>query len=194
MIKKIRCFGLIMFTSCAAISANEGFIEAKAGYFLPTNSRLKKNCSGSGIYGLEGNYQLWKYLYSWLGADYFTQSGHTQGQHNHISMQIVRINAGLKCIYNRYHIRPYIGFGPQAAYLNTHVNSSYLIRKQSNWGAGCILNGGVNMIISHSCILDFFSSYSWQTIDMHRTRHKKVIIHDANISGFTFGGAWGYRF
>lgn len=183
-----------MSVSCTIVSANECFVEANAGYFLPTNSRFKKTCSGSGIYGFGVDYQIWKYLYSWLGADYFTQSGHTQGGHNHVRTEMIRINAGLKCIYNSYRIRPYIGFGPQAAYLNTHVNSSYLIRKQSNWGAGCILNGGINIIIFRSCILDLFSSYSWQTVDMHRTSHKKVIVHNADISGFTFGGGLGYRF
>ena len=53
------------------------FLEARAAYFYPTGHKFREVYSGAGVYGLEFDCRVVKYLYGWVGADYLGKSGKT---------------------------------------------------------------------------------------------------------------------
>ncbi len=193
--KKSGFIGFIALLGCSALCANDCFIEAKVSYFQPTNHRFKENFSGGINYGLEFDYQLCDPVYTWLTLDYFTKKGHTKENHDHSQVNIARIGFGPKYyFYNNTCVQPYLGIGPQVAYLHTHVDSSHLIRKKTKWGFGALFKSGLNYNITERLLVDVFADYSWLIMNMHNNSQKKVIVHRANLSGFYFGGGIGYRF
>ena len=190
---KKTCIGLF-FLICGALNGHDCFLEGKIGYFLPTNNRFQKIYPGGPIYGLEFDYQIWNPIYSWIEIDYFTKTGRTEESGDHTQIQLVQLSLGFQWIYNQHWIQPYIGAGPQATYLNSHVDSEFLIRKESKWGIGALFKTGFVAKISKAFLIDLFTNYSWQTMDMHRPHQKKLVTHKANVSGFSFGGGIRYRF
>ncbi|MBX7067661.1 MAG: hypothetical protein K1X28_10575 [Parachlamydiales bacterium] len=185
---------LYLLFACTALFSNECFLEAKAGYFLPTGSRFKKVFSGSGIYGLEFDIHVKKAVYSWMGVDYFYQSGNaTNGSSGNI--QMARLNAGLMLVSPYFEkIQPYLGAGPQLTYIHTHTSAPTLIHNQGNWGAGGLFRTGVYIKPFCHFLIDIFANYSQQTISMHQTKRKPVTLHKADVSGFSFGAGLAYRF
>jgi hypothetical protein len=173
----------------------EVFLEAKAGYFIPIADRYKKVFSGSGIYGLEADIQLYRPLYFYLGADYYTESSHTQGSHHFpCSIEMIRPFAGFKFIFQtRYPIRPYLGVAFQEAYVKNKTKAHTLIREEHHWQEGALGQVGIVCIWNHF-VLDIFGNYSWLIVHMKGSKTKPVIVHHQNISGFTVGGGLGYQF
>ncbi len=182
------------FLTIFSLMGNEVFLEGKIGYFHPTNHRFRESHSGNVIWGLELDYQIWRPLYSWIGVDYFTQGGHTDGLNDHTRADMVRINIGLELLYDQFWIQPYLGAGPQATYLKTHVDSEYLVRREWNWGIGALFKTGILFKINSFLLADLFANYSWQTVDMKRFHCKNVVTHRADISGISVGAGVGYRF
>ncbi len=179
---------------CSLIHANDYFVEARAAYFYPTDGRFKKFYSGGAIWGAELDCQIWKQLYGWVGASYFDKSGSTS-IHNKTEVRMVPINLGLKGIWNSWRVwKPYLGAGASATYLQVHTHSNYLIRSNSSWGFGGIFKAGLLITPTNSFLIDLYTDYSLTKVNLDRKGGKFVLIDDADISGFSFGGALGYRF
>jgi hypothetical protein len=191
--------------------AREYSLEGRAGYFYPTNHRFREVYSGGGIYGLEFNAQAWKRLFLWGEVDYFSKSGKTvkdfgstlnssvncrlkTGRHDHTHITIVPCSVGLKYYFNKEPVQFYLGAGALAAYLHTDVHSKSLVRERRKWGFGGAFKSGLLCHIGKSFLIDFFADYYLVEVHLHRTHHKKVVVHSADISGFSFGGAFGYLF
>lgn len=173
----------------------EVFLEAKAGYFIPIADRYKKVFSGSGIYGLEADVQIYRPLYFYLGADYYTESGHTRGSTDFpCSIEMIRPFAGFKFIFQTRHtVRPYLGVAFQEAYVKNKTKAPTLIREENHWQEGALGQVGIVCVWNHF-VLDIFGNYSWLVVHMKGSKTKPVIVHHQNISGFTVGGGLGYQF
>lgn len=185
---------LYLLLACASIYANECFLEGKVGYFLPTGSRFKKSFSGNAIYGVEFDIHVKKAIYSWMGIDYFYQSGKaTNGSSGNIQMG--RLNAGFMLVSPYFEmVQPYLGAGPQLTYIHTHVNDPFLIHNEGNWGAGGLFRTGIWIKPICHLLIDIFANYSQQTISMDSTKNKPVIARRADVSGFSFGAGLAYMF
>ena len=192
----------ILFTRSLLVSilfslpgaASDLLLEARASYFYPLDERFRESCPGGGMYGLEFDYPIYRPLFGWAEVDYFYQNGHTQGDHDSTHLDMMKYSLGLKYIYRAHRFQPYVGFGPLATWVHTHVDSSFLIRSESRWGMGFLAKGGLFILIAKSCFIDLFTDYSWQKINFKRKNGKKVLIHNADVSGLSFGGAIGYEF
>lgn len=170
-------------------------LEAKAGFFVPTSHLFRKIYGiGGGIYGLEFSIESRKNLYAWTSFNYFTKSGHSQGSHNKTSLSFIPIAFGFKYIFPFCNWDIYLAAGALATYLHINDHSSFVIRPLNKWGVGGIAKFGALWNITDWIFLDFFGDYSYMKIDFHNTRGGTLVRHDANISGFSFGGGFGFRF
>lgn len=171
-------------------------VEAKAGYFYPTNSRFRKIYhQGGGIYGFEVSCQAWKGLYGWASGNYFTQSGHSFGQRSHTDITLVPLAAGLKYLFTINAILDlYIGAGILTTYLHMHDHSHFVIQSVSKWGVGGIWKAGAILNVYKRLFIDIFADYSYMHIPFHNTHHGKLVRHDVHASGVSAGGGIGYRF
>lgn len=172
--------------------------EARVAYFYPTNHRFREIYGhGGALYSAELNFSTCYNFYGWLGAGYFTKSGESIGEKNHTRIQFVPLSLGLKylfCFPCYPSFRPYLGAGLLVTYLHMHDDSPFVIEKISKWGVGGIAKLGLIYNFWNCFFIDLFTDYSYTKIDFRKTRHHKVSRHDANISGFSFGGGLGYWF
>lgn len=185
-------------------------IEARAGYYYPTNERFREIYSGGGIYGVEYRRQMWQRLFLWTEVDYFYQTGKTdidvetssgsstcalkKIKPNHTQITLVPCSLGLKYFFNKGPGQFYLGAGGLATFLHTHVNSKHLVKESSKWGFGGAFKGGFLYHVGKAFLIDLFTDYYLVEAHPHRTRHRKVITRSADLSGFTFGGALGCAF
>ena len=178
------------------VPAREVLMEVKAGYFHPTNHRFRKIYpGGGGIYGAEVSLQTWKGVYAWISGSYFSESGRSLGERDRTIITMVPLGAGLKCLFDvTRHARLYFGGGALGTYLNTQDHSPYVIKSVHKWGAGGIVKAGSLVTLGKVFFLDFFADYSFMKIDCDNTHHDKLVRHDADLSGWSLGGAIGYRF
>ncbi len=199
---RIRSLSLIAGVVCclaSSLSALECFVEARTAYFLPTGHRLKKIYGGGALYGVELDVQAYKQLYGWANLGYFGRSGRTLLDRDRTWLNMVPMSVGFKFIYNQHEWAPawspYVAVGAEATYLNVHSRSKFLVHSESDWGFGGVFKGGVMIhpATSH-WLLDVYAEYSHMKVDMDRSHGKRVSIHRADLSGYLFGGALGYRF
>jgi hypothetical protein len=192
--------------------AREYSLEGRLGYFYPSDHRFRNVYSNGGaIYGLEFNMQAWKRFFLWGEIDYFSKSGKTDKdfgsiinttlactlntcQHDHTHIRIVPCSVGLKYYFNKDPVQFYLGAGVLAAYLHTHVDSASLVSRRSKWGGGGAFKSGLLCKLGKSFLVDFFADYYLIKADLHQSHNKNVITHHTDISGFLFGGAFGYIF
>jgi hypothetical protein len=186
-------------------------LEARAAYFYPTDHRFREFFSGGGIYGLEFNAKVWQRLFVWGEVDYFSKTSRTKidfgptinapltcflgtYKRDRTRVTLVPCSAGLKYYFNKDPVQFYLGAGFLASYLHTDVHSKTLVGGRGKWGFGGAFKSGFLCHIGSSFLLDFFTDYYLVEAHPHRSHHKKVVVHSADISGFSFGGAIGYLF
>lgn len=169
-------------------------LEAKAAYFIPTDSRTRKIYSETGIYGVNLRFPVYKCLVGWSQASYLRTNGKTLGLKNHTTIQMAPLVLGLQCAPQFTRFQPYIGLGIDVAYLNVRNSSPYMIHIEKSWGVGGIAAIGALIGISESVFFDFFGEYSYLKIPFHKTNHRKVVPNTADMSSVALGGGVGYRF
>ncbi len=197
MLKKLflsigMILGFIILMS--PLRATDAFIEGKAAYFYPTDHQFRKIYSGGGIYGLELTCQAWRHLYAWASADCFYQTGKSIGEKDSTHITFVPLGQGLKYLFPVSFVDIYVGAGILETWAHIKDHSRYVIRSNTKWGIGGIAKIGALFNINKHFFIDVFTNYSYTKIDFHKTNHGSVIRHDADLSGFWFGGALGYRF
>jgi hypothetical protein len=178
-----------------AVGGIDVLAEAKAGYFCPTSGRFREIYSGGGIYGFEVSCEAYKGLYPWVSGSYFSQSGRSIGLKNRTIITFVPIGYGLKYVYswNKY-LDVYTGLGGLFTYLHMRDHSRFVIPSISKWGFGGIVKFGFLVNATNRFFFDLYTDYSFLEIDFHNTHHGKLVRHNADLSGFSFGGGVGYRF
>ncbi|MBX7067422.1 MAG: hypothetical protein K1X28_09340 [Parachlamydiales bacterium] len=170
-------------------------IEATGAYFLPTNDIYKKIYShGSGIYGLEMSVHAWQELYAWTSVSYFSKGGRSIGEGDKTELKLVPIGVGLKYFFPIGCWDIYLSGGILASYLHLHDYSPFVIQSNSKWTVGGTGKIGVLWNLAQYFFIDAFSSYSYMKFDFDSTHGGKIVPHDVNLSGWSFGGAFGFRF
>lgn len=188
------CGAILSFSKMQAIVI---LPEVKAAYFHPTDSRFRKIYGGGGIYTFEASIQFWNCLYPWFSVGGFWKSGRSIGEKDKTHVTIIPLGFGLKYFFRDLCCccwSPYIGAGLAATYLHTDDNSPFVKRKNSNWGVGGIAKAGLLYYFCGCFFLDAFADYTYMEIDFDKVPKKFVIRHDADISGFSFGGGLGFSF
>jgi len=173
----------------------EILVEIRGAYFHPTGSRFDDIYGGSGIYNFELSVQTWCDLYSWISVGYLRESGHSKGLRNRTTFQMVPLGIGLKYIFNCWCLRPYLGAGLGVTWMDTCNKSNFVIKDVDKWGVGGVFKIGALYEFCDCWFLDFFVDYTYMCVDFNGTRNNPLVTrHDADISGFSFGGGIGYSF
>lgn len=170
------------------------FLEARAAYFYPTGHKFREVYSGAGVYGLEFDCRVVKYLYGWVGADYLGKSGKTSAG-NSTKITIVPFSTGLKWLYTAHSVvQPYLGVGIETMYLRVKTDSASLIHSKASWGVGGRFKAGMLIRYVDYMFVDLFADYSLRSISLEGSSSRCLTVNRPDISGFSFGGGLGYFF
>lgn len=170
-------------------------LGATGAYYLPTNQIFKQIYGhGGGIYGLEMSVRTWQELYAWTSISYFSKDGRSIGEGDKTELKLVPIGVGLKYFFPIGCWDIYLSGGVLASYLHLQDYSPFVIKSTSKWTVGGTGKIGVMWNFAEYFFIDAFTSYSYMKFDFDSTHGGKIIPHNANLSGWAFGGAFGFRF
>lgn len=185
-----------------ALFGAEALVEAKAGYFYPTDHKFRKIYSGGGVYGMEVSYEALCNVYAWGSVNYFSQDGRSYQEGpdtvdidtNRTSIEIVPLGFGLKYLYNSCYGDFYVAAGPLATHMHIKDHSPFVIQRINKWGWGGTVKLGANFDLCDNLYLNVFSDYSYMKMDFHYTDNQRVVRTEADISGISVGAGLGYKF
>lgn len=173
------------------------FLTFRGAYFDPTGGAFRKVYSSGAIYGFEFDYQIENDFYGWAAINYFNKTGKTTAEHCYTDLSMLPITIGLKWLYRRYRVQPYIGLGLNLTYLHEITHDPTLAHVQAVWNAGGIAKTGLFIRLVDEFLIEFYADYSFSKVRLHRSPFyaKRIdLVHSANLSGFSFGTGLGYEF
>jgi hypothetical protein len=169
------------------------YLEAKAANFFPSNRNIRKIYPGFiGIYGFEFTHRAWHSLYWWTGVSYLSNCGHSIGQRSPTKVTLVPFVFGLKYLHQFKYFDMYAGVGELVNYYHNRDSSRFVIHSSRKWNVGATVKVGFLVEIKKSFFADIFTDYSYMRFDFHGGQGK-VIRQHVNFSGWSLGGAIGYR-
>ncbi len=194
-IKKFTILSLSIVLSTTAALEATSLVEAKAGYFYPTDSEFRDIFSnGGGIYGVELSRDMWCGLHFWVSANYFSKSGSSIGEKDKTRVTLVPLAGGLKYLISCSCVDFYLGGGVVGTYFQTTNDSPFVFGRVSKWGVGGQGKAGILWHICESLFIDFFADYTYMKLSFSNTRGGRLIRHDADVSGISAGGGIGFCF
>jgi len=178
-----------------SMHAYDFLLEGKAAYFLPTGDLFKKIYhNGGGIYGSEFTARIWRQLYGFASADFFSKQGFSPIVLTPTTVHMQQIGIGLKYLHDCSWGDLYLGLGALPTHIKTIDCSPYVVRKHTKWGCGGVLKAGIYVNLCEYLFLDLFLDYSFATISFCSRKTVPTIPHDAHVSGCWFGAGFGFRF
>lgn len=190
----IICIFVAFCTFSNILNSADILIEGKGAYFYSTSNTFRKIYSGGGLYGVEISSQMFSDFYGWISADYFNKKGSSIGSHDSTKIFFTPLGLGIKYLLPVDFVDFYLGVGVLGTYVHIKDDSPYVIHTSAKWGVGGIGKFGIFFNFAKHFFVDIFTNYYYTKIDFHNTRHQKIIRHDADLSGFSFGGGLGFRF
>lgn len=188
----IFCFSVLM---CQKAFSNQVIVEQRAAYYLPVDSNTRNTFSGNGIYGVDINVQLWKYVFGCVGASIYYDYGKSSDKSATANLYYVPIDFAIKAVYNyEGTYRPYLGAGITAGFIAVDTSDPYLIRSNTTWDAGGIFKVGTLFNPTGPLQIDIFINCHVQPYHFSRKGDLNVFLNSGNITGFSFGGGIGYQF
>src|SRR5271166_6591939 len=117
-------------------------LEAKAGYFFFSDSKMRKVYNDGGIdLQISGSYPLWNWLQLYGSVEYLQKHGKSLGGHQKTRIWAVPLSLGLQPVFT---INPtvdyYFTVGPRYFFVHAHNDSSFLDRHKSQNGLGGFIN------------------------------------------------------
>lgn len=196
MIKKIIFCASAMVLSFAPLkAAHDVIVEAKAAYFLPTNSRFRDIYgNGSGQYGAEVTCKIFRQLYGFASADFFNKKGKSVNFCSPTTVNIINLGIGLKYLFPFCVGDFYLGLGALPTRLHTTDCSPYVVKNRTKWGCGGIAKIGTYFNLPKSFVVDLFVDYSFVKIPFNCCSKLNLEGHSARANGASFGAGLGYRF
>lgn len=195
MIKKIIvCLALVM-SFVPLCARHDVIVEGKAAYFFPTNSRFRDIYgNGSGQYGAEVTFRLFRQLYGFTSADFFNKKGKSINFCNSTTVNIINVGIGLKYLVPFCVGDFYVGLGALPTRLHTTDCSPYVIKNRTKWGCGGIAKVGAYFDLPKSFVIDVFADYSFVKIPFNCCPKLNLAGHSAHANGLSVGAGVGYRF
>lgn len=173
----------------------EPTIEAKAGYFFFTNSKMRKIYDQGGIdVQISGAYPIWKGLQIYGSVEYLRKSGRSLNDHQKTSIWQIPVNIGLRPVITICpEVQYYVTVGPRYFYIHQHNQSSYVPKNKGRSGIGMFVNTGFNFLPWHGLLVDVFGEYSYAQTSFHNSKDN-VHGRSIQVGGFAFGVGVGYCF
>lgn len=181
--------------TCKPQSPVRSSVEAKAGYFFFSSSKMRKVYDSGGLdVQLSGSANVWKWLQVYGCVEYLQRDGHSLGAHEKTNIWIVPLSLGLKPVIT---ICPQIGYyltiGPRYFFVHTHADSSFVQKDLNEHGIGGFANMGFNFFPMDHFLIDIFGEYSYKRMSFHPSK-PNTYGRTIQIGGFTFGAGLGYAF
>ena len=168
-------------------------MEFRAAYLYPTSNHFRTYYPGGVVWGLEFDCRFVEDFYAWISTEYFSKDGKTSSGSS-TNLILVPINTGIKWLYTKYIVQPYLGLGLETSYFREKVNSPLLIHSLSFWDFGLRFKTGFLVRIFENFYTDFYADYSLKCANLHKPSHPSVIVLKPNTNHFSFGGGLGYAF
>ncbi len=181
---------ILIFCLAVVVASNLAYgkflIEAKGGYFLPSDKKFKEVYDGGKYtewisYGGEIGITLGQGVGLWAGGSYFKKKGKLTLTEEETTLQITPVYGGIKFRSTKSNVSPYLGFG--VGYFQYKEESRIGKISKADIGyigqAGFIIKAGV-------IIIDLQASYSYCKV--------KPVDVEANLGGFQAGIGLGFEF
>jgi hypothetical protein len=177
--------------AAGTLLATDTLIEAKGAFYYPASSKFREVYGEGAIFGPEVSFQTWRQLYTWTSASMFFKEGRSIGLNSQTRIAFYPIGAGVKYLHPVKGMEFYIGAGGLGVYMHIHDHSHGVLSKTCRWGGGGVLKAGwIWNFLSHG-FFDLFTDYSFLYVPVSHS--SRSITHTANLSGWSIGGAVGYR-
>jgi hypothetical protein len=191
---------LLCASACLIIHAYEKdiILEFKAAYFQPMNRTFRHIYSGEAIFGPEVTFNIWESIYGFASYNFLTKNGKSFGLETCTKIRLHLLGAGLKffnCVTDTVSL--YAGLGFQPVSLHTSNHSPYVIEKTHKWGLGGVVKMGTYIDLPCNFVLDIFGDYTFVKVKRSCCTDSSVGYiqqTNANVSGFSVGAGFGYRF
>jgi opacity protein-like surface antigen len=170
-------------------------LEAKAGYFFFSDSKMRKVYNDGGIdLQISGSYPLWNWIQLYGSVEYLQKHGRSLGGHQKTRIWAVPLSLGLEPVFtiNRL-VDYYFTVGPRYFFVHAHNDSSSLDRHKSQNGLGGFINTGFHFFPWDNLVIDVFGEYSYKRMHFH-TSKRNVFTREVQVGGFAFGAGIGYAF
>lgn len=174
---------------------DETSVEAKAGYFFFSDSKMRKIYDKGGLdVQLSGSCPIWKWIQIYGSVEYFKRHGHSLNAHQRTSIWGIPLSLGLKPVIKICpQVRYYFTLGPRYFFVYQHNQSFQVDKHAHSSGLGGFVNMGFNFFPIRNLFLDIFGEYSYKRMHFHSSK-SNVYSNAFQIGGFTFGGGIGYAF
>ena len=193
LLKTYRYFPYFLMLASFPLLATEIFVEAKGAYFYSTSPTFRNIYGGSGLSGIDVTYSGWKQIYPWVGLNLLYASGHSIGLLEPTQLYAIPMELGLKCLFFRGPLIPYLGGGLLGAWAHIHNATCFANSHQEGWGIGGIGKFGSYIFLYDRLFLDIFLNYYWLKIQVNRGG-RCVLIRSGDLSGLVIGSGLGYCF
>ena len=181
--KKTLLVGLAIILLTISGFSSEGLIKAKVAYFSPQDTDFKDIYGGGPKFGIEGNLDVAKNLFVWLGVDYFAKTGSMTYGQEETKVRIIPVGAGLGYWI---HASPSLKFSLGGGFQYNSFHEKNFLGSVTKGKLGLILKGDALFRISDTVGFDAFVNYSACTIKSEDGSFK--------IGGFEAGAGLTIKF
>jgi hypothetical protein len=170
-------------------------LEAKAGYFFFSDSKMRKVYNDGGIdLQISGSYPIWNWLQLYGSVEYLEKHGRSLGGRQKTRIWAVPLSLGLQPVITiNSTVDYYFTLGPRYFFVHAHNDSSVLDRHKSQNGLGGFINTGFHFFPWNNLVIDIFGEYSYKRMHFH-TSKRNVFTRSVQVGGFAFGAGLGYAF
>lgn len=178
---------------CCECAGNEIRVEAKAGYFIFKNSKMRDVYDNGGFeIQLSGSYHLLDVWHLYGSVGYLQACGKSMNFHEKTKIWQIPVDIGLKPIVA---LTPcmdwFMAIGPRFFYVHQRNHSDYVSKNVEKGNIGMFVNSGIDFTPACNYYINLFGEYSYQPIRPSSSKdgvHSKTI----QIGGFTVGVGFGY--
>lgn len=170
-------------------------VEVKVGYFLFSNSKMRKVFDEGGIdIQVSGFYPLQSWLHIYGSIEYLERSGRSLGYHQKTEIWETPLSLGLKiAIPVSDNIQGYFTLGPRYFFVYVHNYSSFVSRHMNENGCGGFANIGFHYNLCSNLFMNFFGECSYGRLHFHSSKTYSYG-QTMQVGGFTFGSGISYFF
>lgn len=170
-------------------------IEARVGYFIFSNSKMRKVFDQGGIdIQLNGTCCMYKNIEIYGSIEYLERHGKSLEGHQKTKIQELPFNLGLKfSTLLHKNTSYYFTLGPRYFFVHVRNHSSFVDQNMRKNGLGCFANTGLNHFLCKNFLINIFGEYSYGRLHFHASK-KYSYGQTAQIGGFVMGGGLGYLF
>lgn len=195
---------ILFFMVAAGIQAMafSGSLAGKASYYYPTSHNFREIYGSGAMYGIEGQFSLYKELFLDVGGSVFPKSGSSiiscsvpgSARRFSTTLYLVPIDFGLKAYLRpSEYIHCFVGACMTPFYVYIHDKSPYVDQKRTRFGFGGSFKGGMRILPwRNGFFLGIFADY--YLMEAQFSSNSQTSGRKADFSGLSAGGDVGYRF